>query len=249
MGVAAMSNELHDVALMEGADDMGVDALHGMAPDEILMREEEEVAVSNLERARCLISTLMAVTHEVTSLRQIRDRVALVLSQYDPDCVEWFGTKRGLKSLGLQTLEMDRIKDVEWERVSGRLLLDLLTASGWEEREVGRRALCLLYAFVPDEMARPPMARSMESIGRAIGLTAANKRSAVSAACKSIGLELVHRTQRLARGKGTGEFWFMKHAQCRERLSVAMKGKRNRRAARGMTNEENRMNQKGEGIL
>ena len=44
-----MSNELHDVALMEGADDMGVDALHGMAPDEILMREEEEVAVDVIQ--------------------------------------------------------------------------------------------------------------------------------------------------------------------------------------------------------
>ncbi len=66
-------------------------------------------------------------------------------------------------------------------------------------------------------------------MGEAIGLTATNKRSAISAAMQSLVLEMVHRAQRVSGRKGTGEFWFMKRSHCREALSVAMKGKQNRK--------------------
>ncbi|MCG3206289.1 MAG: hypothetical protein KCHDKBKB_03023 [Elusimicrobia bacterium] len=222
------SNELHDIA-QEEAFDLGFDALHGRAPDELLM-EVEECGMRNgdgMARARCLLSMVMAITQGVTSTREIRDRLAVVVSYMAPDllCRDlWHGRRDWDQVRGV----MARCPGIEWEPVSGRLMVELLTANGWSEREVGKRALCLVYAFVPDESVRPVIARSFATMGQAIGLTATNKRSAISAAMKSLVLEMVRRAQRVSGRKGTGEFWFMKRQHCREALSVAMRGKRNR---------------------
>lgn len=214
---------------------MGFDALHVCAPDEVVMRAEpEEVTDERLMaqretmlRARCLLSMVMAITTGVTCVREIRDRLAVVVSYLAPDLLDrevWHGRK----DWAAVRAAMSRCEAVEWEHVSGRLLVEMLTAKGWSEREVGKRALCLVYAFVPDESVRPPIARSFSTMGEAIGLTATNKRSAISAAMQSLVLEMVHRAQRVSGRKGTGEFWFMKRSHCRQALSVAMKGKRNR---------------------
>lgn len=233
----AFTNEFHDIA-QEEAFSMGFDALHVRAPDEVVMEMEEaagggmtndEGGMRNgLERARCLISMVMAITTGVTCVREIRDRLAVVVSYLAPDLLDrdvWHGRK----DWAAVRAAMSRCEAVEWEHVSGRLLVEMLTAKGWSEREVGKRALCLVYAFVPDESVRPPIARSFSTMGEAIGLTATNKRSAISAAMQSLVLEMVHRAQRVSGRKGTGEFWFMKRSHCREALSVAMKGKQNRK--------------------
>lgn len=225
------TNDFHDVA-QEEAFDLGFDALHGRAPDELMMRAEEmgdgRLEMGNgLERARCLITLIMAITTGVASVREIRDRLAVVVAYLAPDLLDrevWHGRK----DWAAVRAAMSRCEAVEWEHVSGRLLVEMLTAKGWSEREVGKRALCLVYAFVPDESVRPPIARSFSTMGAAIGLTATNKRSAISAAMQSLVLEMVHRAQRVSGRKGTGEFWFMKRTHCREALSVAMRGKRNR---------------------
>ena len=225
------TNDFHDVA-QEEAFDLGFDALHGRAPDELMMRAEEmgdgrSEMGNGLERARCLITLIMAITTGVTSVREIRDRLAVVVAYLAPDLLDrevWHGRK----DWAAVRAAMSRCEAVEWEHVSGRLLVEMLTAKGWSEREVGKRALCLVYAFVPDESVRPPIARSFSTMGEAIGLTAMNKRSAISAAMQSLVLEMVHRAQRVSGRKGTGEFWFMKRSHCREALSVAMRGKRNR---------------------
>lgn len=225
------TNDYHDVAQAE-AFDLGFDALHGRAPDEVVMMGEEmgdegSEMGNGLERARCLITLIMAITTGVTSVREIRDRLAVVVAYLAPDLLDrevWHGRK----DWAAVRAAMSRCEAVEWEHVSGRLLVEMLTAKGWSEREVGKRALCLVYAFVPDESVRPPIARSFSTMGEAIGLTATNKRSAISAAMQSLVLEMVHRAQRVSGRKGTGEFWFMKRTHCREALSVAMRGKRNR---------------------
>ncbi len=231
----AFTNEFYDIA-QEEAFSMGFDALHVRAPDEVVMemedesvrRETSEVRGDGLERARCLISMVMAITTGVTCVREIRDRLAVVVSYLAPDLLDrdvWHGRK----DWAAVRAAMSRCEAVEWEHVSGRLLVEMLTAKGWSEREVGKRALCLVYAFVPDESVRPPIARSFSTMGEAIGLTATNKRSAISAAMQSLVLEMVHRAQRVSGRKGTGEFWFMKRSHCREALRVAMKGKQNRK--------------------
>jgi hypothetical protein len=238
------TNEYHDIA-QEEAFDLGFDALHGRAPDELLMVMEDAAGHGNdggqmmgVERARCLITLVMAITTGVTTVREIRDRLAVVVAHLAPDLLAedlWHGRKDWQQVRAA----MSRCQAIEWETVSGRLLVEMLTARGWGEREVGKRALCLVYAFVPDQSLRPPIARSFATMGLAIGLTAENKRSAMSAAMKSLVLEMVHRAQRVNGRKGTGEFWFMKRSHCREALSVAMKGKRNR-AKRGTTKVEGR---------
>ncbi len=226
------TNDYHDIAQTE-AYNMAFDALHVRGPDEVLMEMEEtaegEMRQHGLERARCLITLVMAITTGVTSVREIRDRLAVVVAHLAPDLLDrevWHGREDWQRVRAA----MSRCEAVEWEHVSGRLLVEMLTARGWSEREVGKRALCLVYAFVPDESVRPPIARSFSTMGEAIGLTATNKRSAISAAMQSLVLEMVHRAQRVSGRKGTGEFWFMKRSHCREALSVAMRGKRNRAA-------------------
>lgn len=231
------TNEYHDIA-QEEAFNMGFDALHGLAPDEVVMMAEEAAGggmtneegrmTNGMERARCLITLVMAITSGVTCVREIRDRLAVVVAHLAPDLLAaelWHGRKEWQAVRAA----MSRCEAIEWESVSGRLLVEMLTAKGWSEREVGKRALCLVYAFVPDESVRPPIARSFSTMGEAIGLTATNKRSAISAAMQSLVLEMVHRAQRVSGRKGTGEFWFMKRSHCREALSVAMRGKQNRK--------------------
>jgi len=183
-----------------------------------------------------LLSLMMCVTWQVVTVREIRDRLAVVCSFAAPDLLPrdlWHGRADWAAVRGA----MAQCPRIEWEETSGRLMMDLLTVDGWSERAVGRRSLCLLYAFVKDKSARPVLAGSLGAIGRAIGSVAGNPRAGISAAMQSIVLELVHRMERLTRTKGSGEFWFMKKQVCRERLAVAMRGKRNRAAGK-MGNEK-----------
>jgi hypothetical protein len=232
-----MSNEHYDTAV-EVAYEVNADALHGLSPAELMMRREEEeghVAGVNELRAACLLSVLMCITWNVTSLRQIRDRLGVLTSYKAPDLLPqkvWHGRA----DWQAVRVEMARCPRIEWQDCAGRILIDFIARDGWGEREVGRRALLLLYAFQSDKSARPPMARTLECIGTVLGLQAENKRAAVSAALMTLVLEMVRRMERLSKQKGTLKFWFMKSAECREALSVAMMGKRNRCA--GMTNAE-----------
>jgi hypothetical protein len=228
------TNEYHDVA-QEEAFHMGFDALHGMAPDEVLMRaeveEEETLRLGDGEmmrrKAECLMSVIMAVTFEAASVEVIRDRVAVMAAL---NAAEMCPKKlwRGRVELARARAAMAGCPAVRWEPEAGRIMLGLLTRRGWSAREVGLRALCFVYALQPRASARPALARSLDAIGHAVGLTAENKRSAVSAALKRTALDLMQRMQRRERSHATAELWFMKREGCRAALSKAMKGKRNR---------------------
>jgi hypothetical protein len=228
------TNEFHDVA-QEEAFDLGFDSLHGLAPDEVLMRaeveEEETLRLGDGEmmrrKAECLMSVIMAVTFEAASVEVIRDRVAVIAALNAPEMAPaklW----RGQAEFARARAAMVRCPAVAWEPEAGRIMLALMTRKGWSAREVGLRALCFVYAFQSRKSARPALAASLDAIGHAVGLKAENKRSAVSAALKRTALELMQRMQRRDRSHAMAELWFMKREGCRAALSKAMKGKRNR---------------------
>jgi hypothetical protein len=235
------TNEFHDVA-QEEAFDLGFDALHGLAPDEVMMRAEDEQEQGGTEnggmgqnggmdgsraKAECLMSVIMAVTFEAASVEVIRDRVAVIAALNAPEMAPrklW----RGQVEFARARAAMVRCPAVAWEPEAGRIMLALMTRKGWSAREVGLRALCFVYAFQSRKSARPALAASLDAIGHAVGLKAENKRSAVSAALKRTALELMQRMQRRDRSHAMAELWFMKREGCRAALSKAMKGKRNR---------------------
>lgn len=223
-------NEHCDMAALAGVE-MAADALHGMAPDEFWMRmeESEEAAPLKERQARCVLSLVMCVTWGVVRLGDMRDRLAVVCSFLAPDLLPKDKLWHGHKEWAAVRAALAQCPPVEWEDAAGRLLIErVLIAGGWSEREVGKRAMLLLYAFQPNKALRPMMAQSFATMGEALGLRAKNNRSAVSAAMKSIVSDMQHQMERLTKAKGTGEFWFNKNAGCRERLSKAMMGKRNR---------------------
>ena len=96
---------------------------------------------------------------------------------------------------------------------------------------MGYRALVLLYCLQRDKGLRPGIAASLDTIGHAIGLTATNKRAAVSAACKRMVADLVRAMQRQSGRTEHFDLWFTKSRETRARLSRSMKGKQNRKAA------------------
>ncbi|WP_395739320.1 hypothetical protein [Prosthecobacter sp.] len=223
-------NEQHDVIVHEGAVDLDHDVVHGLAPDELIMRMEdgEEMLRPTMAAARCLLSVLMAISWQTISVGQVRDRLAVLVSLRAPDLIMGEHLWKGKVQWGAVREQMAMCPRVEWHEESGRILVALLIDGGWSEREVGMRALCMLYAFQPNQNSRPVIARSFACIGRAVGLTDRNPRSGVCAAMKRTVGELMLRMERLTRARGTGEFWFNKRRGCKEALSRAMMGKRNR---------------------
>lgn len=224
----------------------GFSGEHGMAPDERLMRAEESPALEAeremmANRAACVMTLLTSICWQVQGLDEIRDRLAVVVMASGcmdllPEGQVWHG--RAQMSAARRALSM--CPEVTWESAAGRAVVSLLTARGWEGRDVGYRALLLLYSFQRDKAMRPRMAWSLEAIGEAAGLTAANKRSAPSAAAKALVADCIRRMQVRSRGDGRDNFdlWFSKSRTCRSRLSVAMKGKRNRAGGRKQANNE-----------
>lgn len=232
------TNELHDVA-QEEAFDLGFDALHGLAPDEVMMRREEEES-EDLEmgrlgdgemmrrKAECLMSVIMAVTFEAASVEVIRDRVAVIAALNAPEMAParlW----RGQVEFARARAAMARCPAVAWEPEAGRIMLALMTRKGWSAREVGLAALTWVYCYQSNKALRPAIARSFEAIGHAVGLAADNVRSAICAAIQRGPYEM---EKRMARASGepfpSFKFWFMKSAHCKEALAEAMKGKQNR---------------------
>lgn len=232
-----MSNEHWDVA-QDPAFDLGVDALHGMGPDVVLMRAEEgEVDAESedrLAKANCLWSILMAVTWETRSVEMIRDRLGVLVSTYCPHLLPAEPLWKGHKERARARKAWAQCPGISWEADAGRVMLRMLTKDGWKARAVGMKALELVYYYQQDESLRPPIARSFEAIGEAIDLKAENKRSAVSAALKRGPLERELTMQRLREKPPVAlkSAWFMKSAECREALREAMEGKTNRLGSR-----------------
>jgi len=229
------TNELHDVA-QEEAFDLGFDSLHGLAPDEVMMRREEEndeTRMANEEwgmraKAECLMSVIMAVTFEAASVEVIRDRVAVIAAQNAPEMAPaklW----RGQVEFARARAAVARCPAVAWEQEAGRILLALMTRRNWRSREVGLMALVFVYCYQSNKALRPKIAQSFEAIGHAVGLAAENVRSAICAAIQRGPYEL---EKRMARASGEAfpafKFWFMKSAHCKEALAEAMQGKQNR---------------------
>lgn len=226
------TNEYHDVA-QEEAFDLGFGALHGMAPDEVMMRREEEMGRLGdgemmRRKAECLLSVIMAVTFDAASVEVIRDRVAVIAALNAPEMCPnklW----RGQVEFARARATLARCQAVVWEPEAGRIMLGLMTRKGWSAREVGLAALTWVYCYQSNKALRPKIARSFEAIGHAVGLKAENVRSAICAAIQRGPYEL---EKRMARSSGEAfpqfKFWFMKSAHCKEALAEAMKGKQNR---------------------
>jgi len=236
------TNELHDVA-QEEAFDLGFDSLHGLAPDEVMMRREAEEEHGGTEnggmgqnggmdgsraKAECLMSVIMAVTFEAASVEVIRDRVAVIAALNAPEMAPaklW----RGQAEFARARAAMVRCPAVAWEPEAGRIMLALMTRKGWSAREVGLAALTWVYCYQSNKALRPVIARSFEAIGHAVGLAAENVRSAICAAIQRGPYEL-EKWMVWASGEAfpAFKFWFMKSAHCKEALAEAMKGKQNR---------------------
>lgn len=233
MSMDPFTNDYHDIAQSE-AFDLGFDALHVRAPDEVLMEAEEYVGNDDAdERVRCVISVLRAVTWKAASLKDIQDKVALLmLCKVDPNAVPvrelWHG-RVNLTWARDRYAKLVEERRIDWHAETGEMLLRRFVCRGWAVEEVAKMVLLTLYAALPDQRFRPQMAASLGEIGKALGLRAANKRSAMSASMKSNVTPLFQAVAIKAGGKPRKmKLWFMKNEHCREALSVAMRGKRNR---------------------
>lgn len=238
-------NEHYDLAA-EVAFDLGFDALHVRAPDELLMAAEEEALSGGSTneadaRCRCVLTILRVLTYNVKSLDDITRRVATLCVEMLPwqrDRVprHFVSLAEGRRRQQSSTHEVTRQMIAEWHAETALLLLGMLTSGfdEWRPREVGKRVLITLYAAQADQRLRPPMARNLSAIGAALGLTAKNKRSAVSAAIKAHVLPMFQRMAAASTGQAPEQtackLWFMKSQHCRAALRVAMRGKRNRAA-------------------
>lgn len=216
----------------------GIDALHAQAPDELMMQMEEaqgEPARRReaerqraAEQVECLMSVLQALTWRTTGLLEIRDRLAVLTGMALPDLLPAEPLWHGAGEWAAARTALASCQSLSWEPVTGRVVVAVLTADGWEPRPVGYRALVLLYCLQRDKGLRPRMAASLETIGTAIGLTATNKRAAVSAACKRLVADLVRAMQRQSGRTEHYDLWFTKSRATRAKLAESMKGKRNR---------------------
>lgn len=231
-----MQNEHHDHVANDAAVeayDLGFDSLHVLSADEILMRKEDQdddFDEMRQNKALCLLTLITSICHSATSVKNIRDRLACIVMLNAPDILHkipavWVGKVEWQAA----RWQLAQCPGVVWDRDAGKLLVEILTSRGWSPREVGLHALCFFYAFQPEASLRKPLAVSFDTIGQAVGLTATNKRSAVSAAMQRVVLELIKGMQRRTRKRATAEFWFMKRAHCRNALSVSMLGKTNRK--------------------
>lgn len=238
-----MNNDWTDAAnYHDAAAAHGIAGLHAQAPDELLMQMEDDAAVSTdttapsaadpVSGAECLMSLLQVVTWQVEGLMEIRDRVAVVAALSLPDLLPADGLWHGHEGAARARRAMARCQGLQWEPMTGRVVLALLVADGWDPRAVGYRALVLLYCLQRDKALRPPLAASLGTIGEAIGLTATNKRAAVSAACKRLVADLIRGMQRQDRQTEHFDLWFTKSRETRARLSRSMMGKRNRAGGR-----------------
>lgn len=234
------TNELHDIA-QEEAFSMGFDALHVRPPDEVVMEMEEYVADDDADdRVRCVLTILRVLTYNVQSLDDIVRRVAKLCAEMLPwhkkmVPVHFMATAHERNRSKASAYKVTRQMLVDWHAPTASMLLGMVTDDfqNWTAREVGKRVLITLYASVADQRLRPEMAKSLSAIGAELGLTAKNKRSAISAAIKSHVLPMFRKMSAARSGRPASEcdfkLWFMKNKHCREALSVAMKGKQNRK--------------------
>lgn len=214
-----------------------VEGVHTLQPDEILMRMEEveDSRDAMLARCACVCSLLQTITRDAESVVEIRDRVAFIVSQVAPQMLPARGLWKGRAERARAKAAAARVHGLgaSWDTTAALLLLNLLlkvedNRADWSAREVGKRALLLLYAVQSNRHQRPAIAQSFETIGRAIGLKAANKRSAPSAAMQAMMGDLFRRLALRDRPNPHVKLWFEKSDHCREALEVSMKGKKNR---------------------
>lgn len=234
------TNDYHDIAQDE-AFDLGFDALHVRAPDEVVMEAEEYVGHDDADdRVRCVLTILRVLTYNVQSLDDIVRRVAKLCAEMLPwhkkmVPVHFMATAHERNRSKASAYKVTRQMLVDWHAPTASMLLGMVTDDfqNWTAREVGKRVLITLYASVADQRLRPEMAKSLSAIGAELGLTAKNKRSAISAAIKSHVLPMFRKMSAARSGRSASEcdfkLWFMKNKHCRQALSVAMKGKQNRK--------------------
>lgn len=233
------ANEYHDLAL-DDAMDLGWFARAELPPDETLMLSEGEDSgmpadaaeaewVASLPlKAACLWSIIMAVTWRAPNVIVIRDRVAVLASECCPALLPKEPLWKGREEHARARQVWAQCPEITWEHDAGRSLIALLIQDGWKPYHVGLNALCFLYFYQSDKSLRPAIAQSLEDIGRALELKATNVRSAICAALQRGPLEMEKQMRRAQSSRVDVEAWYMKHAHCREALSVALQGNENR---------------------
>jgi hypothetical protein len=218
-----MSNEHHDRVELRGSV-IGLDALHGLAPDEILMAAEECRDAVEVEREASRDECFMSVTTNAFAGRPELEEAGYRL---------WIMGLRVHARLPRPNARERR----EMMRIATRCHAALRVqpcalaasvmewicggeASPWR---MGRRASLLAYAFNRGPVVRAALP-SFEKIGELWGLTAANKRSAVSAAMNALRAELVR-----SAGMPAGfRFWFEKSPEARAVYAEVQMGNTNR---------------------
>lgn len=122
-------------------------------------------------------------------------------------------------------LEVEGCGEVEM-----RAVLTMVVGRETTLRRLGRRATLLAYVFERGDVVREALP-SMEAIGLLWGLTATNKRSAVSAAIRNDIRRMEERGELLSRVVAQNEFWFSKRRATREKCARAQRGNGNRRGS------------------
>ena len=233
------ANEHHDLAFAD-AMQLGWFASTELPPDEALMlaegedsgipadASEAEWMASLPAKAACLWSIIMAVTWRAADVTMIRDRVAVIAAEWCREMLPakslWYGREGQARARQVWA----ECPEYSWEYDAGRSLIALLIQDGWKPYHVGLNALCFLYFYQSDRALRPAIAQSLEAIGQALGLKATNVRSAICAALQRGPLEMEKQMRRAQSSRIDVEAWYMKHAHCREALSVALQGNENR---------------------
>lgn len=210
MGVAALSNEHHDIAALRSQSGLSFDALHQGRRD-----EGEALAKDSL----FAVVTNNAVAGR-PSIIEIGYRVWIMALRFFVACPPMSAAMvREMQRIAVRCnggLALPRASDAE----AVFELLMLGTQTPWE---TGRRVTLLAYALNRGVVVREVLP-SFESIGLLWQLRAENKRSAVCAAMNKLREEMM-RTGKLPRGF---RFWFEKSDEARAVYESVQLGNHNR---------------------
>lgn len=122
----------------------------------------------------------------------------------------------------------------------------LLVAGEDQPRRLGRRVMLLAYAFCRESGPVRAALESFEDMGQHLGLTANNKRSAVSAAMKVLVKSIIESGELRHQDHPRTELWFAKKRETRERCARAQRGNENRRNALAKQEEQGEDSAKAE---
>ena len=228
------NNEHHDLLRLREST-IGLEALHALAPDEEMMRrEEEEMDYEAAEVAAGRDEVFMTVTTNAfagrPSLREAGYRVWIMgLRMHARMPVAKARDVREMRAVAVRCNGGLRVRGC----ARAAVVVEWICGKEWCAERIGRRASLLAYAFNRGPVVRDALP-NFATIGGLWELTAANKRSAVSAAMNKLREEMV-RTAQVPAGF---RFWFEKSPEARVVYAAAQMGNANRSGGGGAEGEE-----------